>query len=305
MTRCLVTGASGFLGSHVARTLIDRGFEVAILTRDGKPPRRLADIATQLHLIPGDLQFPESYSQALAAFQPQAILHLAWMGVSNQLRNDPIQEANITATLALAEFAAKHGIRHFINAGSQAEYGLLSKRISESDPTEPTTLYGQSKLAAAHALQSFCATHAIRFAHMRIFSTYGPDNQLYWLIPYLITELQNGRSPKLTGGKQKWDFLYVTDAASAFVEVLLTETATGIFNVGSGSAPPLRETIELIHTMVNPAIPLAYGEIPYRPDQIMHLEADITRLKNTTRWQPLITLKQGLKTTVEWYAKQP
>ena len=154
-------------------------------------------------------------------------------------------------------------------------------------------------------MQTFCAAHAIRFAHLRIFSTYGPDNQLYWLIPYLITELQHDRSPKLTRGEQKWDFLYVTDAAGAFAEILLTESATGIFNVGSGSAPPLRDTIELIHAMINPAIPLSYGEIPYRPDQIMHLEADITRLKNTTRWQPLIPLKEGLKTTVEWYAQQP
>ena len=302
--RCVVTGASGFLGSYVARELVNRGVEVAIITRDGSVSGRLQDCADKLHLIQGDLQFPESYLQNFTAFKPEALLHLAWMGVAGSARNDISQAANITASLALAELAAKSGVKHFINAGSQAEYGQFDKCISESDPTHPTTLYGHCKLATGAMLQQICTEHEMRFAHLRVFSTYGPGNQNYWLIPYLITELLKGRSPKLTACEQKWDFLYATDAANAFADVLLNENALGIFNLGSGKAPLLRDTVEMIHSMVNPAIPLAYGEVAYRPDQIMHLEADIVRLKNTTRWQPLITLKEGLEMTIEWYEAQ-
>lgn len=300
--RCVVTGASGFLGSYVARALLERGLEVAVLLRGKGVPARLAGFSNQLHIIRGDLTDYDSYKDGFLDYNPAAVLHLAWIGVANSARNDLTQPDNIPATVRLADLAAKSGVKHFINAGSQAEYGPLNKRISETDVTEPTTLYGHSKLAACHMAQQVCAQHDVRFAHLRVFSTYGPDNQPYWLIPYMITELLAGRSPGLTKCEQKWDFIYVMDAAEAFVETLLAPKAEGVFNLGSGTAPPLKQTAEYIRGMINPSITLDYGKVPYRPDQVMHLEADITRLKNATGWKPHVTLKEGIEQTVAWYA---
>jgi len=301
--RCVVTGASGFLGSYVARALLNRRMDVAVLLRGKDIPPRLADFADKLTVIRGDLLSPDSYRDAFLAFKPEAVLHLAWIGVANSARNDLTQTENIPATVRLADLAAKAGVKHFINAGSQAEYGPLNRRINETDPTEPTTLYGHSKLAACNMAEQVCREHDVRFAHLRVFSTYGPDNQPYWLIPYMVTELLGGRSPGLTKCEQRWDFIYVVDAAEAFAEALLTPKAKGIFNLGSGYAPPLRETAEYIRDLINPSLALGYGEIPYRPDQVMHLEADISRLKNATGWQPCVTLKEGIEQTVAWYAK--
>lgn len=300
--RCVVTGASGFLGSYVAKALLDRGLEVAVILRGQGVPPRLSEFASQLTIIRGDLTEYDSYKEGFLAFNPEAVLHLAWTGVANGARNDVTQADNIPATARLAHLAAAAGVKHFINAGSQAEYGPLNRRIREDDPTEPTTLYGHAKLAACHIARQLCQAEGVRFAHLRVFSTYGPDNQPYWLIPYMVKELLAGRSPGLTPCEQKWDFIYVVDAAEAFAEVLLNRHAEGIFNLGSGYAPPLKATVRYIRDLINPRLALGYGEIPYRSDQVMHLEADITRLREATGWRPAVTLREGLEQTVAWYA---
>jgi UDP-glucose 4-epimerase len=302
--RCLVTGASGFLGSYVTRSLLGRGAKVGVLLHGEGPDVRLVECIENVHIVRGDIHAPASYREAVLDFAPEIVVHMAWTGVEPGLRNDPLQRDNVDATLALAEIAVQAGARDFLNAGSQAEYGPLNKRISENDATNPTSHYGQAKLAALHKLQDFCAAHRVRLAHVRIFSTYGPMDHPHWLIGYLIAELMAGRKPALTACEQRWDFLYAADAADAFASLAETPQAEGVFNLGSGTAPPLRQTVECIRDLIDCSLPLNIGAVPYRPDQVMHLEADVTRLQRSTRWRPRVTLRDGLQKTVEWYAKR-
>jgi nucleoside-diphosphate-sugar epimerase len=216
--------------------------------------------------------------------------------VRNTDRNDPRQEENVGATANLAASAIKVGARAFVATGSQAEYGPLNRIVLESDPLNPTTLYGRAKCAARTTAQQICAE--VRFAWLRVFSLYGPNDNESWLIPSLIDALSKGKSPKLTAGEQLWDFLYVADAAAAIVAVLETQTASGDFNLGSGVALPLRQAIETIRDIVSPRTALTFGEIPYRPDQVMHLQADITRLRAAVGWSPTTDFREGVKETI-------
>lgn len=301
--RILITGATGFIGARIAERVHERGHAVALLLRSPKPTDRAAGIYRHCATIAGDLEQPASYSEALRAFRPNALLHAAWTGVAGADRTDPRQIANIIATAALLEAAIAAGIDSFVGLGSQAEYGPQNRKLDELAPVEPTTLYGHSKLAACRVTAAMCRLRQVRHAWLRVFSIYGPRDNPNWLIPSLIAKLKKGEVPELTKCEQIWDFLYIDDAADAAVALLENPVASGIFNLGSGDGRPLREIVTLLRDIARPGAELGIGRVAYRPDQVMHLEADVTHLHNATGWQPATELKRGLAETVDWFCR--
>ena len=145
------------------------------------------------------------------------------------------------------------------------------------------------------------AQAGMRFAWLRIFSTYGPKDADTWLIPSMIRTLKRGERMSLTGCEQRWGFLHARDAAAAFRRVITDPAASGVFNLGSPQAPPLRTTVETLRDLVDPKAELGFGDDPYRPDQVMTLQADIRRL-SALGWKPEVALADGLRETVAWYA---
>lgn len=295
--RVLVTGAGGFLGAHVAAELAANGHAVTALVRPASAPWRLAPLAGRIDILRGDLADGPALSGLLAAVRPEAVVHLAWEGVGNVARNDPAQARNIAVALDLVSAVTDAGARVFLGAGSQAEYGPKDHAIREEDATLPTTLYGHAKLAAGLMAGQLAAARSLRFAWLRVFSTYGPGDNPGWLIPDLIAKLRRGERMALTPGEQRWGFLHARDAAAAFHAVLEDEGAEGVFNLGSPDAPPLRETITLLRDLVDPRVSLGFGEMPYRPDQVMRLQANVGRL-TALGWAPRIALAEGLAETV-------
>ena len=122
------------------------------------------------------------------------------------------------------------------------------------------------------------------------------------MIPHVIREFLSGRAPQVTRCEQKWDYLFVTDAARAIVSLVDGEPS-GMFNLGSGEARALKYIMELIRVEVGTPVQPAYGALPYRPDQVMHLQADITKLRAATGWSPQVNLEEGIRRTVEWEKK--
>jgi UDP-glucose 4-epimerase len=183
--------------------------------------------------------------------------------------------------------------------GSQAEYGPSRAPTAETEPTNPTTFYGAAKLAAAHAYGQIAARSGARYAWIRLFSSYGPKDGSAWMVPYLISALLKGEPPALTLGEQVWDYLYVEDAAAAIVAVMEHSAASGIFNLGSGQGLALRSFVESIRDAIDPALPLGFGDVAYRSDQVMHLQADVSRLK-AIGWLPLTSIEHGVRSTVAW-----
>ncbi|WBL76461.1 NAD(P)-dependent oxidoreductase [Bradyrhizobium xenonodulans] len=296
--RIFVTGATGFLGSYVVTDLIDQGHDVAVLLRPGVRPWRLAAKLDRLTVIGGALDDLAALGSGLRSFRPDAVVHMAWRGVGNSDRNNKDQARNVVDTVDLVDLAADAGATIFVGAGSQAEYGPYDRAIVESDPPKPTTLYGIAKLASCLMAERRCAERKLRFVWLRIFSVYGPKDNDSWLIPSLIRTLRSNGHMALTGCEQRWGFLHARDAAAAVRLVLASPAAEGVYNLGSPEAPPLRETVTRLRDQIG-AGDLGFGEVPYRPDQVMVLAADVRRLEGLG-WRPAVGLDQGLRETVAW-----
>jgi UDP-glucose 4-epimerase len=302
--RIFLTGGSGFIGAETLRLALEAGHEMLVHVRPHSAEQRLAPFAGRFERLELDLNNCPALAAALTRYRPEVVLHLAWFGVANHARFDRRQFAeNIEPSCSLVEAAAVAGVSAFVAMGSQGEYGTGSTMLEDSLP-EPTSLYGAAKIATLYLTRQLAAQVGMRHAWLRLFSTYGPGDNEGWLIPMLITEMLAGRRPRTTQGTQYWDWLHVEDVARAVLAVATTQTASGVFNLGSGRASRVRDVVERIRDLTAPGMDLVFGEIPFRPDQVMHMEADISRLRGATGWQPGISLEKGLEGTVAWYKKR-
>ena len=304
--RALVTGANGFVGSYLVEALLRGGESVAVLCRPESDLWRLEAALPHVALIRGDLANIERAEDEIREFAPDTVFHLAWHGVGGRHRNDPAHiDKNFLGSIALLRLALRVGAGAFVGLGSQAEYGPQDNVLDEEARTEPTTAYGVAKLCTCLFSKHLAAASEMRFVWLRLFSSYGPKDSPEWMIPYLIRTLARGERPSLTAGEQVWDYVYIEDAAEAIYKAAATKDAQGVFNLGSGRAHRLREIVERIRDMIDPALPLGFGEVAYAPNQVMNLQADITRLTAVTGWRPKTTLSEGLSRTVEWFRDNP
>lgn len=300
--KLLVTGATGFVGATVVRRALAAGHSVAALLRDPARSGRLAPFLDDVEVHPADLRDDARVEAAISVAKPDAVIHSAWAGVANSARNDTAQiYENIAPTCRLLELAARGGVSKFVGVGSQGEYGPLNRVISETDRPAPTTLYGVSKLATAMLCEKMAEQLGISFAWLRLFSTYGPGDSDVWMIPSIIGQLLRGERPRTTLGTQLWDYLYIDDVADGILAAAIATEATGLFNLGSGKPVQVRWIIEQLRELVAPDADIGFGEIAFRPDQVMHMEADISRLKRLAHWAPEVEFADGLRRTVDWH----
>jgi nucleoside-diphosphate-sugar epimerase len=300
--RCLVTGASGHLGSYLTRLLLSRGHEVIVFVRPQSDLWRISDVLSQTKLIRGDLSDIDRITPQIMSATPEVVFHLAWYGVTSEYRNDPNQiNYNLIGSLRLLQAAQKSGCNCWVGMGSQAEYGPYNGTLREDLPTWPMTTYGVTKLCVGLLSRQLCEMAGIRYVWLRLLATYGPKDDINHLIPQVILKLLAHEKPSLTLGEQRWDYLYVEDAAEAIYSVALKAKAQGVFNLSSGEVCTIRSIAERIRDMIDPELPLDFGETPYRYDQVMHLQANIAKLKKATGWEPKTSLDRGLEQAIEWY----
>lgn len=294
--RCLVTGASGHLGSHLTELLVREGAEVTALCREGSDLWRLKDVLGRVNVL------RRARASEIKRAAPEAVFHLAWRGVAGDSRDAPEQlTVNVAATLELCQIVVESGCRVFVGLGSQAEYGPHDAVLTEETPARPVTAYGVAKLCAGMMTAKLCGLAGVRHVWLRLLSTYGPKDDERHLIPAVILSLLKGERPRLTAGEQTWDYLYVEDAARAVLGVAVNPGGRGVFNLGSGRAATVRAVAERLRDLIDPSMGLGFGEVPYAPGQLMRLETSIERLRRATGWEPRVNLDEGLRRTVDWH----
>lgn len=300
--RCLVTGASGHLGSYLTERLVKEGAQTFVLVRPQSDLWRLDGVMERINVLRAGLSDIASVAPLINELKPEATFHLAWEGVTSAFKNSPEQiTRNVTGSLKLFEIVRRAGCKLWVGVGSQAEYGAHDSMLTEETPVRPLTAYGTAKLCVGLLTKKLCELSGMRYLWLRLLATYGPKDDERHLLPATILKLLAGERPSLTLGEQAWDYLYVEDAVEAIYRAAMSEEAHGVFNLGSGEAQSIRRVMERIRDLIDPALPLGFGEIPYPEDQLMRLETSIERLRHATAWTPQVSLDEGLRRTIEWY----
>jgi UDP-glucose 4-epimerase len=294
--RCLVTGASGYLGAALTRLLVRRGYPTAVLVRPGSNRWRLDPIRADVQWIEGSLPDLAAGEDTVREFAPEAIFHLAWGGVTRESRDsaDHIR-VNLTGGLRMVDVACDVGCRVFIGLGSQAEYGPWDAPLSEDTPTRPDTAYGLAKLCLGQLALKQCELAGVRGVWLRLLAAYGPEDSERMLIPYVIACLLRGESPVLSEGTQCWDYLYSEDAAEAILAAAEQDSVAGTFNLAHGEAWTVRRIAEFLRDGLAPEVVLRWSSQTSRS-----LVGSSGRFSAVTGWRPRIGMEEGLLRTAEW-----
>ncbi|MBT3223045.1 MAG: NAD(P)-dependent oxidoreductase, partial [Proteobacteria bacterium] len=288
----LVTGATGFIGSALTKRLARDGIWTWCLVREGSPRLRVLAGLKGVELIQVPSFGEAELTQALRDVRPDVIFHLAAAGV-NPSHRDPASildgNAGILRRLLLA--SRPLGVQRFVYAGSCSEYAEVKPGvlIDESHPLSTQSLYGASK-AATHLFGTALSRHlGIPFVTLRLFGTFGVGEALPRLVPYLVSHLERGELPKLTGGEQSRDFTYIDDVVEAFLLAATTPTIDILraYNVCSGNPVRVCEVAQCVaRLMGKPSSALGLGSLPYRSDESMWIVGDGSAFRQATGWWP-------------------
>ncbi len=300
----VVTGPTGAVGQALCRYLLSNGIKVYAVC---KP------YSNREKNLPDDKNFQKVFCDIsnismlpnLIGESVDMFFHLAWTNSSSNLRNNMIAQIdNIVATLKACHVAKRLECGVFVGAGSQAEYGRVNEALKPDTPCFPENGYGMAKLCAGQMSRIECAKLKVKHIWPRILSVYGPHDGQTTMITQTIKKLLIRERPSLTAGEQIWDYLYEDDVAEALYRLALYGHNGCVYPVGSGKAKLLREYLIIMRDAIDSSIPLGFGDIPYSEKQVMHLEADISAIRQDTGFVPRTNFEEGIRKTIDYYKNQ-
>ncbi len=321
MTRSLVSGAHGFVGSHLARALLERGERVRVLDR---PAPRLADVGgerrsgldllgirDEVELVEADLRDAEGVAAAVKG--SDSVFHLAAQTIVGVARDSPLEtfEINVQGAWNVFEACRVHAVERIVFASSDKAYGSSPKLPYREDfPLRAAYPYDASKAAADTIARSYATAYRLPLAVTRFANIYGGgDLNFSRLIPETVIALLDGRAPVIrSDGSPERDFLHVNDAVSAYLAIAgaLDNGAAGeAFNAGGERPHSVREVVELIATAAGGGVEPDFQGAGNPDGEIDRQFVDSTKLRELTGWRPQVGLEDGLRRTLEWYRVHP
>jgi len=303
MSRVLITGATGFLGSNLARRCVHEGFETHVLTRKASNKWRINDILPDLIQHEADLLEYDRLVKILRETKPEVIMHLAAYGTypTTQKDVDKMIDTNFIGSTNLTRAAESVNYSCFINVGSSSEYGMKSSPMTETDLLEPMNLYGATKAASTLFLQTVARATGKPIVTARPFSIYGYYEEPIRLIPTAIWHCLRSRNLELTSGTRSMDFIFVEDVVEALMRLIDTSGICGqIVNLGTGRSHTVREVVEKIRSITHSNIDLLWGKLPMRDFTPDVWVANTAKIQELLKWKPKHDLDSGLRKTIEW-----
>ena len=291
--KILVTGASGFIGRHCCTQLSALGYEVHAVSSKSQSDETV-------HWHKADLLDSQQSIRLIRNIQPTHLLHLAWCAEPGKYWTSIENYHWVKASLTLFEEFVRSGGKRVVVAGSCAEYDWGYKNYSEdTTPLDPATLYGTCKHSLQLMLSSYAALKGLSFAWGRIFSIYGPHEHPDRLCSSVIQALLRSQKIKCSNGGLIRDYLHVSDVASAFAALLVSDIQ-GPVNIGSGFGTKLRDIVGKIDEKIGNDGFLEIATKPGSLNEAPIIVADTTRLDNIG-WKPTYDIESGLDHTIDWF----
>lgn len=300
MTTVLLSGITGFLGSHIAENLIENNIKVIGLKRKNSDIWRCSEFKNKIHWV--DVDENGVYINQLKGMPFQTVIHGAWIGVESDERNDWYKQIkNIDFLVDILEVSKQVGASKFIFLGSQSEYGNIKGKIDESHSTEALNAYGGVKLGCLEILKTFSRLNEIEWIWLRLFSLYGEKQGENWLLPSLIKSIKENNHKDFTLGEQVYAYLYVKDFAMIINKIINMPIESGIYNISSNEGKTIKSLVESVRNYVNPNFILNFGALDYRKNQSMHIEGDITKISSQIGEIKFTDFNISLKKTIDYY----
>lgn len=317
MTRVLVTGAGGFIGSHLVEHLVEQDFEVrALVHYNARGSSQWLEhvkpsVIEGVEVMPGDVRDSHCVRQAMAGCQ--IVFHLAALiGIPYSYRSpESYVDTNVKGTLNVVQAAHDFGVDRIIQTSTSEVYGTATSfPICEDHPLQGQSPYSASKIGADQIALSFHASFATPVTVVRPFNTYGPRQSARAVIPTVITQIHKGRDRIRLGALHPTrDFSFVNDIVRAFLAAARSEMAVGqVINVGSGFEISIGDTAALIAEIMGTKIEIEQETQRLRPEksEVERLYCDNSRAAKLLKWRPNYGgrdgFRKGLEQTIEWFS---
>lgn len=312
MTKSLVTGAGGFIGSHLVEELVKQGEEVrAFIRYNSRNDRGLLEdlkleIQNEIEVIPGDLKDPWAIKKAVKGCRK--IFHLGALIAIPYSYFHPFDfvQTNVVGTANLLNACLEEdSIEIFIHTSTSEVYGTARYvPIDENHPLQAQSPYAASKIAADKLVESYYLSFNLPVAIIRPFNTFGPRQSLRAIIPSIISQALEKEEICLGNLKPRRDFLYIKDTIRGFIEFAKCKEVIGkVVNIGRGEDISIEDLAKKIISLMGKEIEIKIEERRIRPQksEVMQLLSDTHLAKKLFNWFPLYSLEDGLKETIEWY----
>lgn len=295
--KVMVTGGFGFIGRHALKPLLERGYEVHVISSrpDAAPSKDL-----QVHQA--DLLNSASHEALMKKIRPAYLLHTAWYTKNGQFWSAIENAYWLSASISLARAFYAEGGQRLLALGTCAEYDWSAGGVCLEGSTaeQPASLYGRFKKFTAEALALLAKHHQGSFAWGRVFFPYGPGEPRQRLVPSVICSLLRNEAAKCSHGRQVRDFIYVEDLGRALAAIL-DSSWEGIVNLGSGSAVTIGEVVHKIADLLGKRDQVHLGTIPEPEHSPPMILASAKRLTEDLGFRPKYSLQEGLERSIAWW----
>ncbi|RIK10031.1 MAG: NAD-dependent dehydratase [Acidobacteria bacterium] len=314
--KALVTGATGFIGSHLTESLVRAGAKVRALVhynaddRQGNLELLSSDIRKEIEVVRGDIRNPEGMDAAAEGVD--VVFHLAALIAIPYSYVNPREhfETNVIGTYNVARAAQRAGVERFVHTSTSEVYGTARfTPITEDHPLQGQSPYSASKIGADKAVESLQLSFDLPAVTVRPFNTYGPRQSRRAIIPAIISQLLTSSTLRLGSLEPERDLTFASDTADGFIaaaDALASDAVGQTFNLGNGASISIGELANRLIEMIRPGARIETDPARVRPakSEVGLLLASNEKARTVLKWEPRVGLDEGLERTAEFMTKQ-